>query len=385
MTRLLKGHHAKVNTVHFLDSCSESTIASGAADGAILLWRKDASGAYRNAASITNAHSGSINSISSVQRSKFEWILASGSADGTIGIWTIAKTESFGLQVQRKQTFTTKPKYYPLVLALGRLPVEEEGVEPKDVLLAVGGSTSIIQVWGAASGENMEFALKANLVGHENWVRTLAFRNDPKSNKDVLLASGSQDRYIRLWRFHQGSSILSAHAEASETSGFGRNLSNKAHKFSIGSDEYTASFEALLIGHEDWIYTVSWNPSEKVQLLSASADNSIAIWEEDAESGIWLCATRLGDISAAKGATTATGSSGGLWSGHWSTDGKKVVALGRTGSWRQWQYSSASGIWHATVGITGHSRDVTGISWGPGGNFLLSTRYCMTIYRWCQR
>jgi elongator complex protein 2 len=60
------------------------------------------------------------------------------------------------------------------------------------------------------------------LTGHDNWVRDLSFAtytssddeetttNNLFQNGDLILASGSQDKYIRLWK-------ISAHVPLSET------------------------------------------------------------------------------------------------------------------------------------------------------------------------
>jgi elongator complex protein 2 len=145
-----------------------------------------------------------------------------------------------------------------------------------------------------------------------------------------------------------------------------------------GSHAYRITFEALLLGHDDWIYSASWSPSTSAsssdpRLLTASADGSLSIWEPDPISGIWLSVSRLGEISSQKGATTATGSAGGFWTALWSPDGKAVTSLGRTGSWRLWQYDAGSQFWTQRHGISGHVGAVTGLCWSPDGSYLLTT------------
>jgi elongator complex protein 2 len=112
---------------------------------------------------------------------------------------------------------------------------------------------------------------------------------------------------------------------------------------------------------------------EPPQLLTASADGSLSIWSPDPDSGIYLSTNRLGELSAQKGATTATGSSGGVWSALWSPNGKAIASLSRTGSWRLWQYDEATQFWKQGVGISGHCGSVNGITWSSDGSYLLST------------
>ena len=110
-----------------------------------------------------------------------------------------------------------------------------------------------------------------------------------------------------------------------------------------------------------------------LQLLSASADNSLAIWECDPDSGIWGTAARLGEISREKGATTATGSIGGFWTCLWSPDGTTILTIGRTGSWRRWDWNESQSSWVQNIAISGHTKAVTGLAWSRSGDFLLST------------
>jgi elongator complex protein 2 len=268
-----------------------------------------------------------------------------------------------------------KPRFFPLALSLKPLSTESKG---KTVVLAVAGTMNNVQIYVSENiFAGVNFRLSATLSGHEAWVRSLSFTEDKQSKSgDLLLASASQDKYIRLWRLQRGEATKSALADDADPmlGGLETTLSNKAHQFEAAGSKYSVTFEALLFGNEDWIYTTCWNPSmERQQLLSASADNTLTIWEQDPVSGVWLSAERMGEISVQKGSTTATGSTGGFWIGLWSPDGRQVVSLGRTGSWRAWRYDADSDMWLQALGITGHVRSVNGVQWEPTGGYLLST------------
>jgi elongator complex protein 2 len=245
-------------------------------------------------------------------------------------------------------------------------------------VLAVAGTKDIIQLYVLDSEKSSDFKLQATLSGHEGWIRSLEFTQesfDPHS--DLILSSASQDKYIRLWRIHQGKELPVAAASADPSMGAfmpGKSLSNRAHRFHAQGLDFSATFEALLFGHEDWIYSTKWRAvGKRLQLLSASADNSLAIWEPDAATGVWVIIARMGEISSEKGSTTATGSTGGFWTGLWSPAGETVVCLGRTGSWRLWDYHGPEDRWIQSVGISGHTQAVTGIAWAKDGSYLLST------------
>ena len=263
------------------------------------------------------------------------------------------------------QTIHTNPRFIPLALALHSLYGGE------DLVLAATGTTSFVQVFVASTCG--VFCNQVTLYGHESWIRSLDITPETASaDSDLLLASASQDKYIRLWRITRELPETSSGNE-SAFEDLEKALSNKEHKLTTSQDSYGVSFEALLLGHEDWIYTVSWRHNkDSLCLLSASADNSLAIWECEQSSGVWVCITRLGEISAQKGSTTATGSTGGFYIGLWSPDGENLVSLGRTGSWRLWNYDRGQDRWLQGIGISGHTKPVAGVAWSKDGSYLLS-------------
>ncbi|CAF9906347.1 hypothetical protein IMSHALPRED_004178 [Imshaugia aleurites] len=362
---LLRGHTDIVNAVKFFPGQGpfSQTILSGSVDKTIRVWQANtASPTGFDLVAVLEGHEGSINCLAVFKGTN---IFASGSADANIRIWRIESLGG-GISVEKVQTIQTKPRYFALALALHSLG------RGKDLVLAATGTKSIVQVYVASS--DGQFCHQVTLPGHEGWIRSLGITQERRSaDSDLLLASASQDKYIRLWRISQAKPKTNLGNE----SAFGnleRSLSNKAHKLEISQNSYSVSFEALLLGHEDWIYTVYWRlEEESLQLLSASADNSLAIWESEKGSGVWVCITRLGEISAQKGSTTATGSTGGFYIGLWSPDGQKLVSLGRTGSWRLWNYDRDKDRWLQGVGISGHTKSVADIAWSKDGSYLLST------------
>lgn len=366
MANLLAGHKDTVNVVKFLQTSQDVILLTGSVDKTIKIWtRSEATGNFKCGQTLTE-HKGSINCITVSEGCD---IFVSGAADGTFNVWKLDSATATLLQ-----TVNIKPRFFPLALALSPL----QGA-PGSYVLAVAGTTSIVQIYVAdGTSETTEFKFKATLSGHEGWIRSLAFTEEVQDSRgDLLLSSASQDKYIRLWRIHQGKELPAAATANDPAAGAympGKALSNKAHRFVAGEQDFSATFEALLLGHEDWIYSTSWkHRGDALQLLSASADNSLSIWEQDKSSGVWISMTRLGEISAQKGSTTATGSTGGFWTGVWAPNGQTVVCLGRTGSWRQWNYTEEDDSWMPHFGVGGHIRPVTGIAWSKHGDYLLST------------
>ncbi|KAK6354128.1 hypothetical protein TWF730_008548 [Orbilia blumenaviensis] len=397
----LKGHTDKVSAVRFVDDTSNSSsiLLSGGVDRVLRVWKLvqpvDESGIPRyELLAQSPPHDGSIVDIAvertgsshgtavseGVGRNGKSTIIASASADGNVKIWRLDLSKEGEEVLTHLQTLDTKSRYLPLSVALARLSQTSTGSEGgpgEEVwILAVSGSSNYIQMFVGSTEETKSgFVPAATLTGHENWIRSLSFVREATTN-DLLLATGSQDRYIRLWRVHRGST-LPAQSAGSKMMIMGQALSNKAHRFSAGStqEEYSITFEALLVGHEDWVYSVSFRKDAadgKTKLLSASADNSLSIWEADETSGIWVCTARMGEASGMKGSSTATGSTGGFWAGLWSPDGNDVVSFGKNGGWRRWT-NSGEGEWVQRSAVAGHIRDVMGVSWEKDGRYLLST------------
>ncbi|KAJ5578868.1 hypothetical protein N7450_007735 [Penicillium hetheringtonii] len=369
---LLVGHTDKVSVVRFYTCPSSGTrlIITGSVDQTIRLWQQDPEDTrnYKHLSTLTG-HTGSLNAIAVADGTD---IIASGAADGTVRIWRVnAQDES---KSELLDTITMTPRFFPLTLSLRAL----ESTKDSPLVLAVAGTTTKVHIYAAeGSTEKPSFQRRAILSGHEAWVRSLSFTQDKENNpEDVLLASASQDKYIRLWRLRRGEASIATPIDDADPllGGMEPTLSNKAHEFEANGSKYSITFEALLFGNEDWIYTTAWNPDpSRSQLLSASADNTVTIWEQDPASGVWMSAERMGEISVQKGSTTATGSAGGFWIGLWSPDGKQVVSLGRTGSWRVWRRDAEADIWAQHFGISGHVRSVNGVQWEPSGGYLLST------------
>jgi elongator complex protein 2 len=363
---ILSGHTKAVNAVKFFATQSPDTsvLLSGSADNTVRIWRGRRDKRFECIKTLAG-HAQPITRIATLPGST---TFVTGSSDGTVKIWKLVHDADFtSIDAELLQTITLTPKYFPLNLALAKL-------DGSSTVLAVAGTRATIQIFVS---HDTQFHLSATLTGHEGWIRALHFtRETSDPNSDLLLASASQDKYIRLWRLHQGNELPTASSALNDPAlgGLVKSLSNKAHWLESATSKYSITFEALLLGHEDWIYQASWRHREgKLQLLTTSEDNSLAIWESDPNSGVWVCITRLGEISAQKGSTSATGSAGGFWIGLWSPDGNSAVSLGRTGSWRKWTYSAAEDMWTQQVAITGHVREAKGVSWSRDGSYLLTT------------
>lgn len=186
-----------------------------------------------------------------------------------------------------------------------------------------------------------------------------------------MIASGSKDKYIRLWKLSR--KTLQADFDKLQLDNYGGNLSNKAHVMKINGFDYSILLDAVLIGHDDWVHSVFWQPlgmkdcGEEYQplvLASASADKTIIIWMPDTQSDSWLPRNKMGEIG---------GSTLGFYGARFSPDGKFLVGNGYHGSLHYWDTTLMDeGVCPSLIGSSGHSKSVEQVCWDPSGSYLLS-------------
>lgn len=376
----LKSHTDSVLNVKFLTLAKQQQklLVSTSADKTIKVWKYSTeAGKYQLFQDLANYHAGSITCLSISNNHK---VVVTSSADGLINIWNVNVNT---LKLEKIHQLAVSVGFYALALAV------YEVAENKYVLFIGGTKPSLFVYSFATAGETEEentetkivdFKQAAVLAGHENWVKSIVIKQ--QADGEFLIASGSLDRYIRLWKLALNNKAVDDDFENDKQKLKLSLLSNKKYKFSIDDNtsnqlKCAINFEALILGHDDWISSLQWSPnSEKLQLLSASADTSIMIWQPDEISGVWVTTTRLGELSI-KGASTATGASGGFWSSIWYSDDvsekEYIFTHGKTGSWRVWSSKDEGQTWDPEVSITGPFKEVTDVAWSRNQDYLLAT------------
>ncbi|BGO91728.1 hypothetical protein NBRC10512_006823 [Rhodotorula toruloides] len=414
--RTLPGHGGDVTALKFARSEGKSDcFVSGDATGIARVWL-ERDGEWVHLATLTG-HTGSVSALDVFQLDsdgQKAYLVVTGGSDSMLRVWTVNQSGEANL----RQTVGLKGKI-PLELALMRLP------SSTSLVLAVGGTETRIQLYTSrAIGADIEFRKSLSLEGHTDWVRCLSFTTPiptdtpsfPSTSTaydiapgEILLASGSQDNYIRLWRLSRRPDEFSTPSPAAEKTGDGldaldeleealaaagdEELRVKAHDFSVAGDgEYSCTSEAVLLGHDAWVTGLNWAPRlshstpAPLQLLSASADRSMILWEplasgsvlpvnpslgshattSTASATVWTSLRRFGEFTS----STNLGFFGALW----GYDGKTVLANGWGGSWHVWKLEGAEGMedWVPQVAVSGHLGTVKQVVWEGEGEYLLS-------------
>ncbi|KAF8897476.1 WD40-repeat-containing domain protein [Infundibulicybe gibba] len=388
----LAGHDGAVTCVRFI---SDDAMVTADDCGVLIYWYKSTQ--WHLHAKI-QAHEKPISSIC-VHAS----CIVTGSSDASLKIWELDTTTETAAFVAR-QTIQMKGRY-PLSVAIGYLPMS------KALIIAAGGTDTKIHIW-IRSEDVSQFVPSATLPGHEDWVRGLAFRPPVHTGDALILASGSQDATIRLWTIEQlnqggweqnnnaetagdplSDELLDAFEAALGSLGDGeeggRQISLKRHLMSVTTQgrrqQYSITFDALLVGHEAGVTSLAWRPATASQtptLLSSSTDSSLILWSPSAAlvSGhptapvIWTNRQRFGDIGGQR--------LGGFVGGRWTSKGHEVHAWGWAGGWRRWkceapskegqEFQDREEIWTEVGAIGGHNGPVKGLNWSPGGEYLIS-------------
>jgi WD40 repeat protein len=160
--KVLKGHSAAVTAVAF--SPAGSALASGSADGTIGLWDAKTG----RMLTTLSGHGGAVSAIAFAPDGK---TLVSGSNDATVMFWDIATGQA------------------PATLSGHTAKVKCLAFSPDGAWLASGSADKTIRLWNVKTGE-----LKTTFNGHSRGVLCLAFSPDGKT-----LASGSGDESVKIW------------------------------------------------------------------------------------------------------------------------------------------------------------------------------------------
>ncbi len=153
-------------------------------------------------------------------------------------------------------------------------------------------------------------------------------------------------------------------------------IQRSSHALSAASPqrlEFSAILEAVLTGHEDWVFSVAWHPRVRIPLvasasesaasasvdpdaafkwhqplclLTASMDKSMMVWRPDRASSLWLNEVRVGEVGG-----HTLGFAGGLF----GPRGAALLAHGCNGAFHLWRNAATSASASASASVSSDS------------------------------
>ena len=235
-------HTDRVTSVSFVRGGGENFISSST-DGTAVFWSSFAP------SHTLKGHDGSVSVAVGIQIDDVgdKFLVASASSDSTIKVWSICR--------ERKECTLDDSIAVPKSGFANAL--RAHAMDGAALLFAATDDCNVHVYGKLLDGDKGTMRKLHSLRGHEDWVQCLDLTLD--RGGDLLLASGGQDSFIRLWRFQRRTNGCSDEGSLSNSDG---ELKLKEEVIKVSEElQLSVSLESVLAGHEDKVFGLRWQRS----------------------------------------------------------------------------------------------------------------------------
>ncbi|TRY73158.1 hypothetical protein TCAL_02201 [Tigriopus californicus] len=361
---VLKSFVAHSDDVRCVSWMTDDIFVSTSSDSTAIVWKRLADFSFVPW-KILKGHASSVTACSGYQHESTLWI-ATASGDSSVKMWKIDLNmmkedgeETSCQTIDLKSGFALEVKFHVLD---GNVP-----------LLVVARDNSKLQVYGRdpkGKVESNDLTLIHNLSGHDNWIVSLDLI---QVQDDYLLASGSQDSFIRVWRLSPRTEAQAKMVQKSVKDSKDEEIKMKEEIVGMKCFSETKEtkyfaiiLETVLAGHEDKVQSVQWRPrfeDQSLTLLSCSMDKTVIVWTSSPDLGeIWEQSARFGEVG---------GNTLGFMGCQYDDNAEQILGYSFTGSFHYWANVNAE--WKPFKTIGGHFGPVEDLDWERNGRYLVST------------
>jgi WD40 repeat protein/tRNA A-37 threonylcarbamoyl transferase component Bud32 len=337
---------------------------------------------------VLSGHTGNIRTVAFAPDGRR---LASGSIDGTIRLWDLARAEQIaelrpddpGIPDTNVRSLALTPDGARIVsahndsklrlwevesgrqLASWRVDANETpiaqsvSISPDGRRIASGHLRGSITVWDAASRS----ALRT--MSHAGHVQSVTFSPDGRR-----LASGGNDRMVRVWDVATGDEIMLLEGHGNQVwsvrfSPDGTLLATGAHDQQVRI--WDAASGALLrtLHHEDYVYALEFSPDGR-RLVSGSEDGRIQVWDP------WT-GDHLRTLHGHRGLPGALA---------FSADGGQLASGSQDRTVRLWDMDQLDAQSTDGIAVMTHDRELVHATFSPDGSRIAAAAWDDSVVLW---
>ena len=315
------------------------------------------SGGYDGLVKVWEVSSGKCVSILQGHTKWVEWVavhpagrlLATGSDDRTIRLWDLSTSRCIKVWPEQHQE------------------VWSVAFSPDGRWLSSSYGDGIIKIWDHASGQ----CLWSVAAHHGSAITSLAFSPDGE-----LLVSGGEDATIMLWRASNGEPLgtLSGHTDAVQSLGFNAQGVLASGSFDrtvklwrlgkVGHTGEAAQCVGTLFGHTGWVWSTAFGPDGL--LASGGQDCTVKLWQINWGGEGGKCLQTLHGYSRLINTVAL------------SPDGGRLISGENNGMLRMWDVQSGQCL-NSFLRPTGES---SAVAFSPDGRFFGQSLPDNTIEIW---